>query len=110
MPGAILRPHSILTYSPRARPVSARLVFESSRWLRHQHTEESGFLGPSMVATSSNRAFVAGRTTVLIGPGYARPSPGKRARPTAASPSLSPDLSRLPASPGPGSPDRPWPG
>src|SRR2546429_7237469 len=81
MPGAILRPHSILTYSPRARPVSARLVFESSRWLRHQHTEESGFLGPSMVATSSNRAFVAGRTTVPIVPGYARPHP-REARPS----------------------------
>src|SRR4029077_5002127 len=71
-PGAILRPQSILTYSPRARPVSARLVFESSRWLRHQHTEESGFLGPSMVATSANRAFVAGRTTMLTRPGYVR--------------------------------------
>src|SRR5262245_65657019 len=35
------RPHSSLTYSPRARPVSARLVFQSSRWLRHQHTERS---------------------------------------------------------------------
>jgi hypothetical protein len=36
------------------------LVFESIRWLRHQHTEESGFRGPSMVATSSKRAAVAG--------------------------------------------------
>src|SRR5215468_5281163 len=64
-------PHNCLTYSPRAGPVSARLVFQSSRWLRHQHTEELGFLGPSMVATSPNRAFVPGRTTVLTGPGYA---------------------------------------
>jgi len=36
------------------------LVFASSRWLRHQHTDESGFFGPSIVATSSNRADVAG--------------------------------------------------
>lgn len=36
-----MRPHSILTYSPRARPTSWRLVFQSSRWLRHQHTEDS---------------------------------------------------------------------
>src|SRR5215471_12515254 len=85
-PGATLRPHSILTYSPRARPVSARLVFESSRWLRHQHTEEPGFLGPSMVATSPNRAFVAGRTTMLTVPGYARPPPRKRSRPHHAIP------------------------
>src|SRR5689334_10590957 len=70
MPGATSRPHSSLTYSPRARPVSARLVFQSSRWLRHQHTEDSGFLGPSMVATSPNRAVVAGRTSILTGPGY----------------------------------------
>ena len=71
-PGATVRLHSFLTYSPRARPTSSRLVFQSSRWLRHQHTEESGFLGPSMVATSSNRAFVAGLTTMLTVPGYAR--------------------------------------
>src|SRR5262245_56474315 len=64
------RPHSILTYSPRARPTSSRLVFQSSRWLRHQHTEEPGFLGPSMVATSLNRAVVAGWTTMLTVPGY----------------------------------------
>ena len=51
------------------------LVFQSSRWLRHQHTEESGFLGPSIVATSPNRAVVAGRTTMLTGPGYARSRP-----------------------------------
>jgi hypothetical protein len=62
-----------------SRPTSARLVFASSRWLRHQRTEESGFLGPNMVATSPNRASVAGRTTMLIRPDYAWPSPGKRA-------------------------------
>src|SRR6185437_8436087 len=70
MPGAIVRPHSSLTYSPRAGPVSARLVFQSSRWLRHQHTEDPGFLGPSIVATSPNRAVVAGWTSMLTGPGY----------------------------------------
>jgi len=64
--------HSSLTYSPRAGPVSARLVFQSSLWLRHQHTEESGFLGPSTVATSPNRSFVAGQTSVLTVPRYAR--------------------------------------
>src|SRR5215813_9182384 len=71
MPGATARLHSFLTYSPRARPTSSRLVFQSSRWLRHQHTEESEFLGPSMVATSSKRAIVAGLTTKLIVSGYA---------------------------------------
>src|SRR5215211_2926044 len=59
-PGAIRRPVSLRTYSPRAGPMSSRLVFESSRWLRHQQTLEVGFLGPSIVATSSNRARVAG--------------------------------------------------
>ncbi len=74
MPGATARPHSSLTYSPRAGPVSARLVFQSSRWLRHQHTEDPGFLGPSMVATSPNRAVVAGWTSMLTGPRLLSPS------------------------------------
>jgi hypothetical protein len=62
------------------RTPSARLVFESSRLLRHQHTEESGFSGPSMVATSPNRASVAGRTTMLM-PARLRPAPTREARP-----------------------------
>ena len=38
------------------RPARERLVRESTRWLRHQHTLASGFLfGPSMVATSAKR-------------------------------------------------------
>jgi len=64
------RAQSVFTYSPRARPTSARLVFESSRWLKHQHTEESGFLGPSMVATSSNRPIVAAQTSVFTPHAY----------------------------------------
>src|SRR5688500_10007044 len=67
-PGATLRLHSFRTYSPRAGPTSSLLVFESTRWLRHQHTDDSGFLGPSMLATSSNRARVAGLTTMLTEP------------------------------------------
>ena len=58
-PGATGRPVSSRTYSRRAGPTSSRLVLESSRWLRHQQTVEAGFLGPSTVATSSNRALVA---------------------------------------------------
>src|SRR5829696_3643111 len=53
-PGATARRVSFLTYSPRARPMSSRLVLESTLWLRHQHTEESGFLGPIMVARGAN--------------------------------------------------------
>src|SRR4051794_8702480 len=65
-PGATRRPQSFRTYSPQARPTSSRLIFESTRWLRHQHTEELGFFGPSMIATSSNRATVAGRISMLM--------------------------------------------
>jgi hypothetical protein len=43
------------------------LVFESSRWLRHQHTDEPGFFGPSIIATSSNRSIVAGLTSMVTG-------------------------------------------
>src|SRR5215207_8145079 len=67
-PGAILRPVSLRTYSPRAFPTSSRLVFESSRWLGHQQTLEVGFLGPSIVAMSSNRALVAGLISIGIYP------------------------------------------
>jgi hypothetical protein len=67
-PGATLRLQSLRTYSPRAGPTSSRLVFESTRWLRHQHTEDSGFLGPSMVAMSPNLALVAGLTSMLTEP------------------------------------------
>ena len=48
--------------------MSARFALESSRWLKHQHTEESGFLGPSMIATSSNRSIWAGQTSMLTDP------------------------------------------
>jgi hypothetical protein len=48
--------------------MSERFVFASSRWLRHQQTEASGFLGPSIVATSSKRADVAGRISKLTVP------------------------------------------
>jgi hypothetical protein len=42
------------------------LVRASTRWLRHQHTFEVWFLGPSMVATSSNRAAVAGAISIAM--------------------------------------------
>jgi hypothetical protein len=44
------------------------LVFESMRWLRHQQTDDAGFFGPSIVATSSNRAAVAGLISKLTSP------------------------------------------
>src|SRR4029453_12703400 len=44
------------------------VFFEWSRWLKHQHTVESGFLGPSIVATSLNRVIVAGRTSMVTMP------------------------------------------
>jgi hypothetical protein len=44
------------------------LVRESSRWLRHQQTLEAGFFGPSTVATSSNRAAVAGSISMTTEP------------------------------------------
>src|SRR3954468_6719075 len=75
-PGAIGRAVSVRTYSPRAGPVSSRLVLESSRWLRHQQTLADGFLGPSIVATSSNRAVVAG--WISIGSCPRRPDGGGR--------------------------------
>jgi hypothetical protein len=44
------------------------LVVESIRWLRHQQTLDVGFFGPSIVATSSNRALVAGRISMPTRP------------------------------------------
>src|SRR5688500_15707909 len=67
-PGAIGRLVKRRTYSPRAGPASSGLVFASSRWLRHQQTLEVGCLGPSMVATTSNRARVAGLISIGIPP------------------------------------------
>jgi hypothetical protein len=40
-------------------------VFASTRWLRHQHTDDVGFLGPRIAATSGKD--VAGRTSKAIG-------------------------------------------
>src|SRR6187200_1664200 len=76
-PGATVRLQSCLTYSPRARPTSARLVLASIRWLRHQHTDEFGFLGPSMIATSSKRSIVAGRISTLTRGYSSAPSPNR---------------------------------
>ena len=52
-PGATSRAHSPRTKSPRAGPTSSRFERESMRWLRHQQTDDVGFLGASIVATSS---------------------------------------------------------
>ncbi|GAA5117472.1 hypothetical protein GCM10023339_28360 [Alloalcanivorax gelatiniphagus] len=38
------------------------MSFAGMRWLRHQHTLEAGFFGPTIVRTSSKRACVAGWT------------------------------------------------
>ena len=64
--GATSRLHSSLTYSPRAGPTSSRFVLESSRWLRHQHTDDVGFFGPSIVATSSNSPIGASRNNQAL--------------------------------------------
>jgi hypothetical protein len=71
--GGVLPPGLTLvtaTYTGRPAVVAvvAVEVFESTRWLRHQHTDDSGFLGPSMVATSSYRARVAGLTSMVTEP------------------------------------------
>src|SRR5262249_38478813 len=45
-PGATLRLHSFLTYSPRAGPTSARLVFETSPVAEAPADRGPGVLGP----------------------------------------------------------------
>lgn len=65
-PGDTGREQRSRTKSARSCPASERLSLASMRWLRHQQTEEVGFFGPTIVATSSNRAAVAGSTSIVM--------------------------------------------